>query len=121
MFVKENIKVNSSFIERGETMKTQKCLIVVALMSTAVLLMTGCSSGTDESKPISEVKAEAEKMDVKQLKQMALKYKEKIVIPLNGWDVSSVEKGWGWVTRFGTTMEYVNTGNVNAGTARENG
>lgn len=42
-------------------------------------VMFGCGKKADENKPMSEVKAEAEKMDVEQLRAMALKYKDAIV------------------------------------------
>ena len=41
-------------------------------------MLAGCGKGADETKPLSEVKAEAETMDVAQLKAMALKYKAAI-------------------------------------------
>lgn len=44
-----------------------------------LLVLLGCSQKADEDKPISEVKAEAEKMDAAQLRAMAMKYKEAIV------------------------------------------
>jgi hypothetical protein len=50
------------------------CLLVVWLLA-----ITGCGkkeTRTDENKPIDEVKAEALKMNAKELKEMALKYKE---------------------------------------------
>ncbi|MFA6185811.1 MAG: hypothetical protein WC770_01175 [Phycisphaerae bacterium] len=38
----------------------------------------GCTNKADENKPLSEVQADAQKMDVEQLKAMATKYKEAI-------------------------------------------
>jgi len=38
----------------------------------------GTSAGVDENKPISDVQAEADKMNVEQLKAMAMKYKDAI-------------------------------------------
>ncbi len=39
---------------------------------------TSTSAGVDENKPISDVQAEADKMNVEQLKAMAMKYKDAI-------------------------------------------
>ncbi len=53
---------------------TWVCLLVVWLLSIA-----GCAkkeTKIDENRPIDEVKAEAEKMDAKELRAAALKYKE---------------------------------------------
>jgi hypothetical protein len=60
----------------------ERILIVVVLVS--LLGFVGCgkkgsSSKVDESKPVAEVKAEAEKMDVSSLRAMALSYKEAMV------------------------------------------
>ena len=61
-------------------MKANVSLIMVLLVC-AMLIFSGCgSSGSevDETKPISEVKAEAEKMSVEQLKDIAMEYKKAI-------------------------------------------
>ena len=60
----------------------------VGLLVLGLPAISGCSekkesvvqtdATVDENKPISEVKAEAEKMDVKQLRAIALKYREVI-------------------------------------------
>jgi len=39
----------------------------------------GCRKKADETKPMGEVKAEAEKMSIDELRDMALKYKEAIL------------------------------------------
>jgi hypothetical protein len=39
----------------------------------------GCAGKADENKPLSDVQADAQKMDVKQLTAMATKYKDAIV------------------------------------------
>ena len=64
-------------------MKTKLCISMVAVLCV-MFLAAGCeqkggSSAVDETKPLSEVKAEAEKMDVEKLKATALKYKEAIL------------------------------------------
>ena len=50
------------------------CLLVV--FSLALL---GCGKKADESKPLNEVKAEAEKMSVDKLRSMAVTYKDAIM------------------------------------------
>ena len=50
------------------------CLLVVYLLA-----LTGCGKKADETKPLSEVKAEAEKMTVEKLRSMALTYKDAIM------------------------------------------
>jgi len=50
------------------------------LVVLCVFALSVCGKkGVDTSKAISDVKAEAEKMDVSQLRQMALKYKDAIL------------------------------------------
>ncbi|GAF80380.1 unnamed protein product, partial [marine sediment metagenome] len=60
-------------------MKSPKAVTLYLLLLLCTLGLTGCGKKADESKPISEVKAEAEKMDVEQLRSMAIKYKDAIV------------------------------------------
>ena len=50
------------------------CLLVLCSLA-----MFGCGKKADESKPVSEVRAEAEKMDVGQLRSMAIQYKDAIM------------------------------------------
>ena len=50
-----------------------------SLLILCSLVLLGCGKKADESKAISEIQAEAEKMDVQQLKSMAMTYKEAIV------------------------------------------
>ena len=50
------------------------CLLVICLLA-----LVGCGKKADESKPINEVKAEAEKMSVEKLRSMALSYKDAIM------------------------------------------
>jgi hypothetical protein len=57
-----------------------------SLLALCSLVVLGCGKGgqeADEAKPISEVKAEAEKMDTNQLRAMAMTYKEAIVAKKN--------------------------------------
>jgi outer membrane murein-binding lipoprotein Lpp len=51
--------------------------ISLAVVLVAIFMMCGCKKA-DANKPIPEVKAEAEKMDVSQLRDMAMKYKDAI-------------------------------------------
>ena len=50
---------------------------LVVVMS-ALLIVCGCGKKADTTKPIPEVKAEAEKMDASQLRSMAMTYKDAI-------------------------------------------
>ena len=50
------------------------CLLVVFFLA-----LVGCGKKADESKPLNEVKAEAEKMSVEKLRSMALTYKDAIM------------------------------------------
>ena len=64
-------------------MKTKPWISAVAVLCI-MFFVAGCEqkgggSAVDETKPLSEVKAEAEKMDVEKLKATALKYKEAIL------------------------------------------
>ena len=61
-------------------MKIVNCMKFWCLLTAWALVIGGCGGKkADENKPISEVKAEAEKMDVGQLRNMAMTYKESIV------------------------------------------
>ena len=59
-------------------MNTPRIVIFCCLFVLSSLVLCGCSKKADESMPVSEVKAEAEKMDVDQLKAMATAYKDAI-------------------------------------------
>ena len=50
------------------------CLLVVCFLA-----LVGCGKKADESKPLNEVKTEAEKMSVEKLRSMALTYKNAIM------------------------------------------
>lgn len=56
------------------TVKTGLC----CLSAICILAAMGCGKKADENKPISEVKAEAEKMEKAGLREMALNYKSAI-------------------------------------------
>jgi len=61
-------------------MKKIKMLSLYVLLALIAAALVGCGKkgGVDTTKPISEVKAEAEKMNVQQLREIALKYKNAI-------------------------------------------
>jgi len=59
-----------------ETVKDAKFYVLLLLCS---LVLFGCSQKADENKPVSEVKAEAEKMDTSQLRSMAMSYKDAVM------------------------------------------
>jgi outer membrane murein-binding lipoprotein Lpp len=50
-----------------------------AVVICSLLGFAGCGKKADENKPIADVKAEAEKMDVEQLKAKAMEYKDAVV------------------------------------------
>jgi nitrogen regulatory protein PII len=60
-------------------MKDVRNIRLYCLLGLCVLALLGCGKKADENKPISGVKAEAEKMSVAELRSMALKYKEAIM------------------------------------------
>ena len=53
--------------------------ITICLSALLIAVFVGCGKKADETKPLSEVKAEAETMDVAKLKAMAEKYKESLM------------------------------------------
>jgi hypothetical protein len=68
------------YFERIEKMRIVKGISICALCALCLLVLHGCGGKkADANKPISEVKAEAGKMDVGQLRDMAMAYKEAIV------------------------------------------
>jgi hypothetical protein len=58
-------------------MRAKKSILILVL-AAASLVIFGCGKKADENKPMAEVKAEAEKMNVEQLKSMAMSYKSAI-------------------------------------------
>ncbi|MCJ7778928.1 MAG: hypothetical protein MUP16_11525 [Sedimentisphaerales bacterium] len=60
-------------------MKTVKGVTICALFAVCTLVLFGCGSKADENKPVSEVKAESEKMDTSQLRAKAEVYKNAIM------------------------------------------
>lgn len=60
-------------------MNITKNTILCCLLVLISLALCGCGKKADENKPVSEVKAEADKMSVDKLRSMAVKYKDAIV------------------------------------------
>lgn len=63
-------------------MKIVRHATLWSLLVLCSVVVLGCGQSgqeADEAKPMSEVKAEAEKMDAGQLREMAMKYKDAIV------------------------------------------
>jgi uncharacterized coiled-coil DUF342 family protein len=65
-------------------MKKARLMMCIAVTVCCMLIMFGCGKTADENRPLSEIKAEAAKMDADDLKAMALKYKEAIQAKLEG-------------------------------------
>ncbi|HUW20876.1 MAG TPA: hypothetical protein VMW16_16370 [Sedimentisphaerales bacterium] len=59
-------------------MKTVGKVTLYFLLAVCTLWLSGCGKKADENKPISEVKAEAENMAVKDLRAMAAAYRDAI-------------------------------------------
>ena len=55
-----------------------KKTLLSLMLALSIVFLFGCGKKADENKPISEAKAEAEKMSVADLKAMAMKYKDAI-------------------------------------------
>jgi hypothetical protein len=61
-------------------MKNSKSVVLFVVLA-AIIMLSGCGKkggSVDEGKPISEIKAEADKMNVDQLREMAIKYRDAI-------------------------------------------
>jgi predicted nucleic acid-binding Zn-ribbon protein len=60
-------------------MKNLRHITFYFLPVLCLLLLAGCGAKTDEDKPLSDVKAEAEQMSVEKLRSMAMAYKDAIL------------------------------------------
>ena len=60
-------------------MKVLRNAAILFLLVMCSVAMFGCGKKADESKPMDEVRAEAEKMDAGQLRAAAMEYKDAIV------------------------------------------
>jgi len=56
-----------------------KRYVICFLLGVSILVCSGCGKKADETKPVSDVKDEAEKMDAAKLRKMAAVYKEAIL------------------------------------------
>jgi hypothetical protein len=65
----------TAFFERNYRSFIMSKITLIAVAFVFALSISGCGKKADENKPISEVKAEAAKMNVEQLRQMATSYK----------------------------------------------
>jgi signal transduction histidine kinase len=59
-------------------MKIVRNAVLCCLIALCLFAILGCGKKADENKPISEVKAEAEKMDTDGLRAMAMVYQKSI-------------------------------------------
>ena len=59
-------------------MKIVRNAVLCCLIALCLFAILGCGKKADENKPISEVKAEAEKMDTDGLRAMAMVYQKAI-------------------------------------------
>jgi len=59
-------------------MKIVRNAVLCCLIALCLFAILGCGKKADENKPISEVKAEAEKMDTDGLRAMAMAYQKSI-------------------------------------------
>ena len=59
-------------------MKIVRNAVICCLIALCLFAILGCGKKADENKPISEVEAEAEKMDTAGLRAKAMEYKEAI-------------------------------------------
>ncbi len=64
-------------------MKIVRNAVLCCLIALCLFAILGCGKKADENKPISEVKAEAEKMDTDGLRAMAMVY-QKAIAAKNG-------------------------------------
>jgi len=59
-------------------MKSTKKIILYFVLVATLIVAVGCGKKADENKPISEVRAEAEKMNTDELRTTAMAYKKAI-------------------------------------------
>ncbi len=59
-------------------MKTGR-IFVYGLLVLVCVTLAGCGSKADENKPVGQIKADVEKMNVKQWRSMAVNYKDAII------------------------------------------
>jgi uncharacterized coiled-coil DUF342 family protein len=59
-------------------LKVGSLTLCMSIAVFSMIIILGCDKKADENKPLDEVKAEAAEMDVEDLREMALEYKETI-------------------------------------------
>jgi len=59
-------------------MESTKNIILYSVLVAGLIVAVGCGKKADENKPISEVRAEAEKMNTDELRAAAMAYKKAI-------------------------------------------
>ncbi len=59
-------------------MKSAKKITLYSVLVAGLIVAVGCGKKADENKPISEVRAEAEKMNTDELRASAMAYKKAI-------------------------------------------
>ena len=59
-------------------MESAKKFALYSLLVASLIIAVGCGTKADENKPLSEVKAEAEKMNNDELRASAMEYKKAI-------------------------------------------
>lgn len=60
-------------------MKLSKSLILICVLIPGLLTLCGCEKNVDESKPLNQIKNEAENMSVEKLRTTAMEYKDAIM------------------------------------------
>ena len=60
-------------------MRDARSIVYCVLLGLCLTLLFGCGKSADEEKPLSEAKAEAEKMNTQELRVIAVKYKDSIM------------------------------------------
>jgi hypothetical protein len=60
-------------------MKSVRTLISFGTVILFAMMLSGCGSSVDENKPVSEVTAHAQTLDVSGLRDMAMQYKDAIM------------------------------------------
>jgi uncharacterized coiled-coil DUF342 family protein len=59
-------------------LKAGSLTLCMSIAVFSMIIILGCDKKADENKPLDEVKAEAAEMDVEDLREIALEYKETI-------------------------------------------
>jgi peptidoglycan hydrolase CwlO-like protein len=60
-------------------MKFTKSIILICVLIPGLLTLCGCEKNVDESKPLDQIKTEAENMSIEKLRAKAMEYKDAIM------------------------------------------